>query len=336
MGQPLISVIIPIYNGASYIQKMVEMVKNQTYKNLEVLLIDDGSMDETAKLCKQQIEKDGRFTLFRKENGGASTARNYGLQRSHGEYIAFIDADDYIFPQYIEYLYSLLSKYHADMSCCGYYKMWDTEKLPDFEDSLKEIVFTGSEAIEDLLYRKNISASPCLKLYKVAVVENICFPEGVIYEEDMLFNLKAIENCRKVIYGDRVLYIYYQHLSSVTHCSVDVAQYKKSWDILFQELLGHSDKVSSNVVRAAQSKLFIFSVGNCCKIWKMNEAKNFRKELLDYMRTVDVAVLKDNKCKFTNRVLACLSCISAPMLVRICRLYTRIKHTFRFETRRPV
>ena len=336
MEQPLISIIIPVYNGASYIVQMVKMIKAQTYKNLEVLLIDDGSIDATVKLYKQYIERDMRFTLFHKENGGASAARNYGLRKAQGECIAFIDVDDYIFPHYIEYLYNLLVKYNADMSCCGYYKMWDTEKVPDFKVTPKEIVFTSDEAIEDLLYRKSVTGYPFLKLYKAAVIKNICFPEGIIYGEDMLFTLEAVDNCRKIIYGNQVLYIYYQHSSSATHRSNDAEQYKKSWDLHCRALLAYIDKKNPSVVHAVQAKLFILALGHCCRIWKVKGAQSFRKELLEYMKSVDGSVLRDNKCKSTNRILACLSCISTSMLVKMCRIYTWIKQSFKFETRKSV
>lgn len=329
---PLISIIVPVYNGAIYAEGLIAQIKAQTYKNLEVLLIDDGSTDDTVAQCKNYIADDMRFVLFQKENGGAASARNYGLSRAGGEYIAYVDADDYIYPQYIEYLYYLLIKYDADMSCCGCYKMWDTEKIPKFKKSSQEVVFNASEALEDLLYRKNLTGYPVLKLYKRDILKNVCFPEEVIYGEDMLFTLEAIKKCQRVAYGSKILYIYYQHISSITHISNNVSQYKEIWNMQCESIMKHFVHDSPQLIHAAQAKLFILALGILCRIWNEND-KDLKKELLQYMRLVDFTVLQDKKCKLMNRILALFSCIDASMLVRMCRLYTWIKRTFKFETR---
>lgn len=335
MKQPLISIIVPIFNGAQYIHGLIQMIKAQTYKNLEILLVDDGSTDATAELCEQCTRKDASFVLLKKENGGASSARNYGLRKAHGDFIAFIDADDYIFPEYLEYLYNLLLKYNADLSCCEYYKMWDTEKIPNLEKNGREIVFQTSEAMENLLYRKNLIGSPALKLYRRDALKNVFFPEDIIYGEDTIFTWNAIKQCKCVVYGAQVLYIYYQHLVSMTH-STDVAQCKKAWDAHMKDILEDATQRGGKIMDAARAKLFILAIDYACRIWKEPDTKNFRQELLKYISTVDFAVLKDKNCKPMNRLLALLACMNASMMIRMCRLYIWIKGALRFETRRAV
>ena len=113
--KPLISVILPIYNVAQFLPRCIESVCRQTYDNLEIILVDDGSPDECGDICDKYAEKDNRIVVVHKQNGGLSDARNKGAEIANGEYITFIDSDDYVTDTYVEYLYSLIEKYHTRM-----------------------------------------------------------------------------------------------------------------------------------------------------------------------------------------------------------------------------
>ncbi len=332
----LISVIIPIYNGEKYIQNIANALIAQTYKNLEIIMVDDGSKDNSYELCNELTKEDVRFIVYSKENGGASSARNFGLERAKGEYIGFIDVDDYIFPEYFEYLYSMLTKYQADMACCSYYKMWDSEKMPVFENDGKEIVFTQKEdTLKDLLYRKNITGSPCLKLYKCEILKNIKFPSNIIYGEDTIFTFQVLKVCRKVIFGNKVLYIYYQHSTSSTHV-VNCSRCEDSWNIHINKILNYAEEKNPQILKAAYAKCFILAIDYCCRIWKDPKSKEFKKKLLEYIKYADEIVLRDKECKAFNRLLALLGCINVHMMIQLCRLYSLRKKTFKFETRKSV
>ena len=108
MNKPLISIIIPVYNAEKYLKKCLDSVINQTYKNLEIILVDDGSTDKSPEICDKYAEKDSRIIVLHKENGGVSSSRNAGLDIFKGEYLSFVDSDDYVEPDYIEYLYIFL------------------------------------------------------------------------------------------------------------------------------------------------------------------------------------------------------------------------------------
>ncbi len=335
MLEELISVIIPIYNGERYIKSITEAICNQTYKNLEIIVVNDGSKDNTLNLCGKYMSNDERFKIFSKENGGASSARNYGLKKATGNYIAFIDVDDYIFPEYFIYLYDLLAQHKADMSCCSYYKMWDDERVPQFhtKDVVKE--YRGKEALIDLLYRRNITGYPCLKLYKKSVVEKLEFPSDISYGEDAIFTVQALKQCEKIVYGSKILYIYYQHNNSSTHM-VDCSKYNSSWDIHKRDVLGYAKIEKGELLQAAYAKLFILAIDYCCRIWKAQGDKSLRKELLEYIKYADGHVLRNKQCKLLNRFLALLSCINTSLMIQICRFYNYIKNTFHFETRKSV
>ena len=335
MNANKISIIVPIYNGERYVEQLIEAIKKQTYKHIEVILVDDGSKDKTLESCYKFVGNDDRFVIYSKKNGGASSARNYGLEKASGEYIAFIDADDYIFPDYIQYLYDLIQKYSADASCCGYFKMWDTEKMPTFSNSSNEMVFDREEALENLLYRKFITGSPCLKIYKKEILKRLAFPTEIIYGEDTIFTLEAIKLCDRIVYGDRVLYIYYQHSSSATHNN-KTDQYKLAWDLHYTEIIGYARRENISLLNAAQAKCFILAIDYSCRIWKDKKNNNFKRELLSYIKSVDRAVLKDKKCKKINRILAGISCCSPILMIELCRFYTWLKAILRFETRQSV
>ena len=338
MEKVLISVIVPIYNGANYLKGFVASMKAQTYKNLEIIFVDDGSIDNTVELCTIYIEGDNRFCILQKENGGAASARNYGLLKAQGEYIAFIDVDDYVFPEYINYLYCLIRKHGADMACCEYYRMWESEKIPIFNNEYGELIFNRVEALENLLYKEKLNFYSCTKLYKKAVVEGVKFPEGMVYGEDQIFTLSVINRCNRIAYGNCILYIYWQRLSSVVHSTTDIKQCRRSWNLWHGRILEDIKQDKPELINAVQSLLFMSSIDTCCRIWRMKGDEQYRlkKELLDYIKQVDWSVLKDKKCKRVKRILAFISCINVSIMIMCCRLYMWLGRVMKFGMRHAV
>ena len=132
MKKNLISVILPIYNVSDYLDRCMKSVINQTYKNIEIIMVDDGSTDDSALKCDEYKEKDDRIVVFHKENGGLSDARNYGIKRASGDYITCVDSDDFVDLDYIEYLYSLITKYNVKMSICQHRVLYSNGKVKEF------------------------------------------------------------------------------------------------------------------------------------------------------------------------------------------------------------
>ena len=129
---PLISIIVPVYNVEEYLDKCVESIVNQTYKNIEVILVDDGSPDNCPKMCDDWAKKDKRIKVIHKKNGGLSDARNKGIDESKGEYLSFVDSDDYITDNYVELLYNIISKEHADISMAKQYVVYPKKTINAF------------------------------------------------------------------------------------------------------------------------------------------------------------------------------------------------------------
>jgi len=330
----LISVIVPIYNAEKYLEKCLASITRQTYTCLEIILVDDGSNDQSKKICDSYAKKDERIQVIHKENQGVSAARNDGIKKATGDYIAFIDADDYIFPEYFDYLYVLLKKHDADIACCNLYKMWDTETVPIFDDSEIEMVFTAEEALQDFLYNKNITGHPFLKLYKRDLIGQLFFPEKMYYGEDIFFVFHTLQKCRNVVYGSKVLYIYIQNDASATH-NFNLEKMVISWEMVQKEIMGYTTK-NHMLLSAASSRLFVHAIMYCCAIGKGREQVAFRDELLKAIRQYGNIVVKDNRGKKLIRIMAVISRVSPRLLVQLCKLSIFLRRTFRVAIRRSV
>lgn len=217
----LISLIIPIYKVEPYLERCIHSVMIQTYHNLEIILVDDGSPDRCGDICEDFAQKDARIKVYHKTNGGLSDARNYGVEQALGAYITFIDADDYIAPDYVEYLYDLIRKYDADISCCCMIKT--IENTVDYGTNTaipQELQLTGKEACRELLgslYYVLVTA--CGKMYKSEIVKKYPFPFGKKHEDEAT-TCKFYYTANKVIVGNHCLYVYYQNSNSIMHtCS---------------------------------------------------------------------------------------------------------------------
>lgn len=218
MTSELISIIIPVYRVEQFLSRCLESVLNQTYSNLEIILVDDGSPDNCGAMCDQFARDDDRVKAYHKANGGLSDARNYGVKRANGSYIAFIDSDDYIALDYIEYLYQLIQKYNSDISVCCMVKTEDNQTEYGFDTTLPaEQLLTGREAsmgLLDNLYMVLVTA--CGKLYRSEIVKKYPFPVGKKHEDEAT-TCKYYYEARNVAVGNRCLYAYYQNPESITH-----------------------------------------------------------------------------------------------------------------------
>ncbi|MBU3179825.1 glycosyltransferase [Clostridium psychrophilum] len=199
MQNPLISIIVPIYKVEAYIKNCLDSILSQTYKNLEVILVDDGSPDNCGNVCEEYSRKDKRVKVIHKKNGGLSSARNAGLDIAIGEYIGFIDSDDWIENDMYESLYNALIKYNADISVCGRYIVQGS-RITTISDSEKALIFTRREALSELVLdeysgMKNFAWD---KLYKKELFEDIRYPEGK-YFEDIFTTYKLFSKSEKIV-----------------------------------------------------------------------------------------------------------------------------------------
>jgi len=256
--QPLVSIIIAIYNIEDYLSACLDSVINQTYRNLEIIAIDDGSTDDSTKIAQAYAAKDKRIKVYTKPNGGLSDARNYGYAKSTGEYIAFLDGDDYVSKYYIETLLNCAIENESDISTCKYKLTRTTndyslEKKP----TVKTTTYTAEEALKRLYYQKDVTNCTWCKLYKRELFANIEFPKGKKYE-DLATTYKAFAKANRISICQATLLYYVQRESSI----MGQAFRPERLDGLnfAQEAVDFTKKHYPNLERAAVNRVFTEAV----------------------------------------------------------------------------
>lgn len=217
---PMISIIVPIYNVEKYLRACIDSILTQTYKNLEIILVDDGSSDECGNICDEYKEKDHRIIVIHQKNKGLSGARNAGIDIAQGQYIGFIDSDDTIEPEMFEILMKNMKKNGARISICG-------RKIVDEVGNIiepkyirkKEMVLDGKSAIIEMNSHMSFDMSACDKLYDISIWEDIRYPEGKL-SEDFFVIFRLLDKAQKIVWTPQTLYRYFQRNNSISRSSV--------------------------------------------------------------------------------------------------------------------
>lgn len=214
--EDLISVIVPIYNVEKYIHECLSSVLNQTYKNLEIILIDDGSQDMSGKICDEYGFKDNRIIVIHKKNGGLSAARNLGLKKSNGKYVVFIDSDDYLSENYVYLLYMSIKNNNSDIAICSYKFIKQNKNETRLSTLINNVSYSNVDILKNLL-KGNIECYAWNKIYKKKLFDlnNITFPENKFYEDITTF-VRLIIKSNRISYVDVPLYMYRIRKGSIT------------------------------------------------------------------------------------------------------------------------
>lgn len=210
----LISVIVPIYNVEKYLARCIDSIINQTYKNLEIILVDDGSPDDCPKLCDDYAEKDGRIKVVHKKNGGLSDARNAGMAIATGEYISFIDSDDYVFEDFFETLLNTMLKENSDIAECSVVKFYEDNHFDDFSDDLSVKTYETQDALSALIGENPFHQHVWNKLYKTELVKDIPYAVGKL-NEDEFWTYQVFGKAQKISKVNKTMYFYFQRNSSI-------------------------------------------------------------------------------------------------------------------------
>ena len=224
MENQLISVIVPVYNVEEYLKQCLDSILEQTFSNYEVILVNDGSTDSSGLICQEYAEKDARIRYFEKENGGLSDARNYGIEQAQGEYLTFVDSDDFLDTAHLTILYNALVNNDADISIANYANYQTstaTFYLHTFGEYYEKI-YTSEELIDDLsfLERNDLSFSTIWgSLYKKSVFSFLRFPKGVI-GEDVALIYKMYTQVDKIVYVHKDTYIYRENDSGISKSKI--------------------------------------------------------------------------------------------------------------------
>lgn len=282
MHDNLVSVIVPVYNVERYLKKCIESIINQTYKNLEIFLVDDGSTDNSGKICDEYAKKDNRINVIHKENKGVSSARNAGINEAKGEWIAFIDADDWIEENYIEELLKNTSK-EIDIVQCGYYRVVANNKESINCDGNDE-VRNKEEFLIGCLNPQMAYGLCHTKIIRKSKIKDIRFDEEIVVCEDALFNIELSENVNRVKIIKIPLYNYHIHQDSVVR-KYDVnysSKYEKALKVIddyLKEKYNDNSIINTNFYNFSVYHLMLIAVNYCYN--PGNHKKNKIKLLKD-------------------------------------------------------
>jgi glycosyltransferase involved in cell wall biosynthesis len=210
----ILSIIVPVYNVESYLEKCIESILNQTFKDFELILVNDGSTDKSFKIIKKYSRIDNRIRYITKKNGGLSDARNTGIELATGNYITFVDGDDYIEQHAYELMFDSIAKSGAEITTCGRFDIIDGKKHKKFCLS-NEQSWTSNEAIRKLLMDDSIDSSVCDKIFKKDLFKEVKFPYGKL-SEDLFVTVKLIQKANKVHHIGKPLYNYNHRDGSIT------------------------------------------------------------------------------------------------------------------------
>lgn len=303
MTKELISIIVPVYNVEKYLKKCVDSIVNQTYKNLEIILVDDGATDNSGKICDELVELDNRIKVYHKKNGGLSDARNYGVERATGDYIGFVDSDDYIDAEMYERLYEAIKKENVDVAECNL-KIVYPEKTDLFTDQKYYQICNKQEYLEEYLKIEKIFGSACVRLTKADIARKLKFPVGKLYE-DTYYAYDLIGIVDKYVIVDNPYYNYLMRENSITNAKFNPRIF---------DLIEIVEKFHTNVYKNYPSlkeaadcrKMYAyFSVLNSILLEEDFKNNSFYKQIIDYFKEEYTKLLR-NKYITRNRKLSIL------------------------------
>ncbi|WP_295746732.1 glycosyltransferase family 2 protein [uncultured Limosilactobacillus sp.] len=288
-SHPSISLIIPIYKVEKFLRNCLDSIVKQTFTNFEVLMVDDGSPDNSGLICLEYQKRDPRFHYYRKPNGGAASARNYALKLARGDYFAFIDSDDFLSNDYLQVLVQQVKGQHSDIAVCSYYMMNEENRFfvpmnPDGHDTSFNRLYRPEEWVREFFNRDGmIYTAPWAKLFSRRVFHNLFFPEQIEAGDDQFTIWRAYTRADVISFQNQQAYCYVMNSQSLSHVKLSAFRYGVTcleeqiatfgaigWDVsymisLYQQRLENSYQMSlqkGNLgeARKAQLKLKLLKI----------------------------------------------------------------------------
>ena len=251
ISDKLISIIVPVYNVEKYLKKCVYSILNQSYKNLEVILVNDGSTDNSGKICDELSREDSRINVYHKDNGGLSDARNYGVAKANGEYVGFVDSDDYIDQYMYENLYKAIRKYNTQIAECGITRVYKNNKLrPHYDGEEYSLVVDREGYLKEYLENRKVYGAAVCKLLSIDLAKVLKSPDGKVYE-DVFYTLELLKKVDKYTLISGNYYYYYIRGNSITTKTFS------SRDMDYIEIIDKIGEYTLNNYTKLKEKLFI-------------------------------------------------------------------------------
>ena len=283
----LISIVVPVYNCEKYIERCISSILKQTYRNIEVLLINDGSEDKSLEICEKYAKKDNRIIVFDKENEGVSGTRNLGIEKSNGEFITFVDSDDYLEENFCTEMIERIYKYNVDYVTCGYKRVYDNGHIEYINNDCTEKVITSSDYLNLLLNVQMGYGFAHMKLIKKSAIKNIKFDKNLKVGVDALFNVMLCKNLEKVLIYNKSLYNYYFNSNSVVRKfdkNYD-KKYIKSMEMMTQyinEKYKKNKAIETNLQNYIAYHVLLICVNFCYHPQNENKGIKLVKEVCNY------------------------------------------------------
>lgn len=277
----LISVIIPVYNVENYLERCIDSVINQSYKNIEILLIDDGSSDKSGIICDKYATKDDRIITIHNKNQGLSKTRNYGIEISKGKFITFIDSDDYIDKDFIKNTYNALIENNVDLGITKLKVSYKNE-IPKLRKDNKSKIINSKKALEEMLYTDMYYISTCGKLYRKKLFDDIRFPNNQLFE-DVNTTYKLIDQAKKVYCTNNEYYVYFVRNNSITTQNFN----NKQLDLIkaTEEMTNDIINKYQDLIEGANRRKVYSRISTLCRvITSKGNNEELEKELINYIK----------------------------------------------------
>lgn len=320
-GNELISVIVPVYNVEQYLEKCVNSIINQTYKNLEIILVDDGATDSSGNMCDELAKSDNRIKVYHKENGGLSDARNYGVERATGDYIGFVDSDDYIDSEMYEKLYEAIKKENVDVAECSL-KVIYPGKIELFTDEKYYKVLGKTEYLEEYLTIKKIFGSVWTKLIKSDVAKKLVFPKGKLYE-DTYYAYDLIEKVDRYVIMNNPYYNYLMRENSITNAKFNprildlIEIVEKFHKTTYENYPGLKEAADCRKMYA------YFSVLNSILLEENYRDNEYYSEILNYFKRNYISLLKNKYINYNRKLSVILIKLNIDLYRKVLMKYKK-------------
>lgn len=251
-----ITVVVPVYNMEKYVKRAIDSLLAQTYRNFEIVLVDDGSTDNGGQICDAYAAEYDFITAVHKENGGLSSARNAGIRAATGEYIVFPDPDDWVSEDYLQKFVDMQESNHSDLEICGYY-IADEKSQKEASGGRKQVFLNKDEALSQLFIGGGFSGFAWNKLYHMDIIRknNLWFDEELGMAQDLHFAFRYILKCEKISYNGEPVYFYYQHIGGVTNTNAGLTPRKISGLKTYEKMIEIADRQYPSVASTIHATL---------------------------------------------------------------------------------
>lgn len=313
MKKELISVIVPVYNAERYLAACIDSILSQSYQNLEVIIINDGSTDLSLKVAETYQEKEDRVVVYTYPNEGLSAARNRGLEVATGDYITFVDSDDILLPDALEVMMHYLNIMNADLVEGKIIRGKVHRDVPK-PIHIKNINYTPKEAIADVLYQKRLLPSAWGKLFKKELFENLRFEKGILYEDLNIF-YRILERCREIVWINFPVYFY-----RITEGSILDSWKLKRLDVLkvTENIEKYISEKHPELLPAAKDRRLSANF-NMYALCALNGEKEHAKKCWDHIRETRRQSFFNRKVRFKNKAGILLSYLGRNVFNMFCR-----------------